>query len=374
MFLGKTLAFALPILHSLLFSWEKVKDSLSPLAYILAPTRELAIQISSVLADVCNTFKSTGRFVNVVNIVGGLSEQKQRRQLCSKRAVHVLVATPGRLCELLKDPDIQAFRDMSQIRYLVVDEADRMMEDGHFPELSTIFARIRKHEAFRMRGEDPLEATLREQKGTEEGREEGAEGGGPGGDGAGESGQAQGLVMTLGGVKLLRMPSEDELRSGAFAGECSHTTGDILARIAPLSRQTLLYSATSINSNVITSAPSIGERKGKEKDKKQVLRQLALQGLPSGLQQLLSEVGVQKDVKIVTSANSSVNSSAGLPKGGAGQAGKEPSAGASSSEIKSSPLLPQGLTQLEVRSPSDEKDVLVYYFISQVHATVFAEY
>ena len=52
------------------------------------------------------------------------------------RPVHVLVATPGRLCELITDDSIPMFRDMSGIRFLIVDEADRIVEEGHFPEVS----------------------------------------------------------------------------------------------------------------------------------------------------------------------------------------------------------------------------------------------
>ena len=51
------------------------------------------------------------------------------------RPVHVLVATPGRLCELITDESIPMFRDMSGIRFLIVDEADRIVEEGHFPEV-----------------------------------------------------------------------------------------------------------------------------------------------------------------------------------------------------------------------------------------------
>ena len=51
------------------------------------------------------------------------------------RPVHILVATPGRLCELITDEEIPMFRDMSGIRFLIVDEADRIVEEGHFPEV-----------------------------------------------------------------------------------------------------------------------------------------------------------------------------------------------------------------------------------------------
>ena len=54
------------------------------------------------------------------------------------RPVHILVATPGRLCELITDEEIPMFRDMSGIRFLIVDEADRIVEEGHFPEVKIV--------------------------------------------------------------------------------------------------------------------------------------------------------------------------------------------------------------------------------------------
>jgi hypothetical protein len=75
--------------------------------------------------------------IEVVSIVGGMSEQKQRRQLAGRgKPVHIVVATPGRLCEMFEDTDNVSFQDMSQLKFLVVDEADRIMEDGHYPEVS----------------------------------------------------------------------------------------------------------------------------------------------------------------------------------------------------------------------------------------------
>lgn len=74
--------------------------------------------------------------IEVVSIVGGMSEHKQRRQLAGRgKPVHVVVATPGRLCEMFEDPDNVSFADMSKLRWLVVDEADRIMEEGHYPEV-----------------------------------------------------------------------------------------------------------------------------------------------------------------------------------------------------------------------------------------------
>ena len=83
----------------------------SPVALIVAPTRELAMQITTVIKEVCAPFRPH-RKVEVVSVVGGMSEQKQRRLLVGagrgggaggpRKPVHVLVATPGRLTELIQ--------------------------------------------------------------------------------------------------------------------------------------------------------------------------------------------------------------------------------------------------------------------------------
>lgn len=74
--------------------------------------------------------------IEIVSIVGGMSEQKQRRQLAGRgKPVHIVVATPGRLCEMFEDTDNVSFQDMSRLKFLVVDEADRIMEEGHYAEV-----------------------------------------------------------------------------------------------------------------------------------------------------------------------------------------------------------------------------------------------
>ena len=78
---GKTLAFALPVVDFLLRNWDAYSCRISPVALIIAPTRELAMQISSVIKELCGPFRVL-RKVEVVSVVGGMSEQKQRRQLC----------------------------------------------------------------------------------------------------------------------------------------------------------------------------------------------------------------------------------------------------------------------------------------------------
>lgn len=151
---GKTLAYGLPILHRILSHPRLPRTKRTLQALILAPTRELALQVSDHLnafARVIDTKaeqdvdlaeakekqqkKITPPLVSIAAIVGGMSAQKQRRIL--DRGVDVLVATPGRLWDILEEDEGLA-RQISQLKFLVLDEADRMVEAGHFAEMDNI--------------------------------------------------------------------------------------------------------------------------------------------------------------------------------------------------------------------------------------------
>ncbi len=125
---GKTLAFGIPILEGWSAS-SKNKDI--PTALILAPTRELAHQLSEHLARLAQVMIERPR---VVRVTGGLSILKQQRQL--ERA-DIVVATPGRLWEVINDSQGLIGR-LKQIKFLVVDEADRLLTEGHFKEVEEI--------------------------------------------------------------------------------------------------------------------------------------------------------------------------------------------------------------------------------------------
>ncbi|CAL5031086.1 unnamed protein product [Urochloa decumbens] len=140
---GKTLAFGLPILQRLLEEREKAarlhqedekmeeSSGGSPLrALILTPTRELAKQV-------CDHLKEAAKFlgIHVVPIVGGLSMEKQERLL--KNKPEIVVGTPGRLWELMSMNN-QHLVELHSLSFFVLDEADRMIERGHFNELQSI--------------------------------------------------------------------------------------------------------------------------------------------------------------------------------------------------------------------------------------------
>ncbi|KAF8438991.1 P-loop containing nucleoside triphosphate hydrolase protein [Boletus edulis BED1] len=165
---GKTLAYGLPILHRILSQPRRPSQKRSLQALILAPTRELALQVSDHLSAFsravsgalkeepqevdlskvevqastkCKGQESKNRntldlpLVSVAVLVGGMSAQKQRRIL--DRGVDVLIATPGRLWDTLEEDEILA-QQVRNLKVLVLDEADRMIEAGHFAEMDNI--------------------------------------------------------------------------------------------------------------------------------------------------------------------------------------------------------------------------------------------
>ncbi|KAF2026606.1 DEAD-domain-containing protein [Setomelanomma holmii] len=137
---GKTLAFGIPIVEAFLSSRRDVKDAKSktPLALIIAPTRELAHQITAHLTDLC----AKGDFdaPKIASVTGGLAVQKQRRQL---ETADIVVGTPGRLWEVISSGQglLEKFK---QIRFLVVDEADRLLSHGNYKELGEILKILEK--------------------------------------------------------------------------------------------------------------------------------------------------------------------------------------------------------------------------------------
>ncbi len=125
---GKTAAFALPIINQLISSKAGRDSGHRPVqVLILASTRELAMQIHE-------SFKSYGAFASVrsTTIYGGVGQQPQVRAL--RAGVDVVVATPGRLMDLIQ----QKLISLSDVHTLVLDEADRMLDMGFFPAIRRI--------------------------------------------------------------------------------------------------------------------------------------------------------------------------------------------------------------------------------------------
>ncbi|MEE4349196.1 MAG: DEAD/DEAH box helicase [Pacificimonas sp.] len=129
---GKTAAFALPILHQMATQPYSLKPK-CPRVLVLAPTRELATQIGE-------SFISYGRGMrlNVLTIFGGVKDGPQKRKLAA--GVDVLIATPGRLLDLID----QRALDLGRIEFLVLDEADQMLDLGFIHALRRIVPMVPK--------------------------------------------------------------------------------------------------------------------------------------------------------------------------------------------------------------------------------------
>ncbi|GAA6059528.1 hypothetical protein JCM10212_006026 [Sporobolomyces blumeae] len=178
---GKTLAYGLPILsHILRKATADAQRPASPApsegsedlppypetrlaALVLCPTRELALQVraslfsvavrtlpllpateaNSKLAEEDPRRRQKGKLVNIVALTGGMSVDKQKRQL--EAGADIIVATPGRLWDLIGESD-NLVREIKGMKFLVIDEADRMIENGHFAELENI-VRLTKRKA-----------------------------------------------------------------------------------------------------------------------------------------------------------------------------------------------------------------------------------
>jgi ATP-dependent RNA helicase DDX31/DBP7 len=139
---GKTLAYLLPIIHRLTEMSEKMKkmgtedkihrDS-GLFAIILAPTRELCKQISVVL----DTLLGCARWIVSGTVLGGEKKKSEKARL--RKGLNILVATPGRLVDHLQHTEVL---DVSAVRWLVLDEGDRLMELGFEEDIKMIVSKL----------------------------------------------------------------------------------------------------------------------------------------------------------------------------------------------------------------------------------------
>nr|AIA12443.1 DEAD/DEAH box helicase [uncultured bacterium] len=123
---GKTAAFSLPILQKIMGLGDKRKGKTAR-ALILAPTRELAVQIEEAIRKL-----SKGAHISTALVLGGVSRISQIKKM--QPGVDVLIATPGRLTDLVRENCI----DLSETRWLVLDEADRMLDMGFINDVKHI--------------------------------------------------------------------------------------------------------------------------------------------------------------------------------------------------------------------------------------------
>jgi ATP-dependent RNA helicase DDX5/DBP2 len=128
---GKTLAFMLPaMIH--INAQEYLKPGDGPITLVLAPTRELALQIK----QECDKYGASSEIKNTV-VYGGVPKRSQVDDL--RRGMEIVIATPGRLIDHLE----QGNTNLRRVTYLVLDEADRMLDMGFEPQLKKIVSQIR---------------------------------------------------------------------------------------------------------------------------------------------------------------------------------------------------------------------------------------
>ena len=128
---GKTAAFAIPILQHLYHERRGKSDSRKIRSLVITPTRELAIQIAE-------SFTLYGKYTGIRNTVifGGVKQRAQTDAL--RRGVDVLVATPGRLLDLMD----QGYIRLNNVEYFVLDEADRMLDMGFINDIRKIITKL----------------------------------------------------------------------------------------------------------------------------------------------------------------------------------------------------------------------------------------
>lgn len=130
---GKTAAFSIPIIQLLSLDRNKNNKDREIKALILTPTRELAIQIN-------DSFTKYNKYLDIKHTVifGGVKQKIQVDNL--QKGIEVLIATPGRLLDLIQ----QGFIQLNKIKYFVLDEADRMLDMGFIHDIKRILPKLPK--------------------------------------------------------------------------------------------------------------------------------------------------------------------------------------------------------------------------------------
>lgn len=134
---GKTLAYGIPIVEKLISNFSQKNKK--PISLIFTPTRELAHQVTDHLKKIFEPVLAKSQY-SILSLTGGLSIQKQQRLLKYDNSGQIVIATPGRFLELL-EKDNTLIKRFSKVDTLILDEADRLLQDGHFDE----FEKIIKH-------------------------------------------------------------------------------------------------------------------------------------------------------------------------------------------------------------------------------------
>ena len=154
---GKTLCYAIPVLNYIFNFYDRAPDmkkKISPVALILVPTHELGVQVKNHIEMVINENPKKNkkkenedkkkRFIyniKIANVLGGFAKAKQLKRL-NKYNPEIIVATPGRLWEIIDNDESSILENLKYLKFLIIDEADRMTQTGHFKELKNIIDHI----------------------------------------------------------------------------------------------------------------------------------------------------------------------------------------------------------------------------------------
>eukprot|EP00953_Heterococcus_sp_UTEX-ZZ885_P022424 12407-Heterococcus_DN1.PRE.2 len=378
---GKTLAYGLPILSAILHSMDDTvaaaaavtaagdsSDSTAapaaqkhphqlPLqALVLCPTRELALQVTLHLTAV-----SEGTGVSIVSVVGGLAEVKQRRLL--KRRPAVVVATPGRLWEMRMSE--QHLRDLSGLRYLVIDEADRMTENGRFDELGKLMRVMTPDSDTAAAAAAAAASALKAVKGGKRGvKKQPAKGSKKAGK---HSSAAKAAAVDESWMQTEQWLIDDSIdATTSKEGDSSSDKddadddGDLVTATSPPAQQSVVKAAVARQIFIYSATLSMQSEKkqlGKKGSSKSKGSNSSKDAPEASLERIMEVVGIVNKPSVVDLSQGTATTAVAAVEDDDGDAPQD--------EEQPPPALPESLTLAHVKSLQMEKDAWLYLFCTQ---------
>ena len=173
---GKTLCYAIPILNYILNFYSRSPEmikKISPVSLILVPTHELGIQVKNHIEKLITEKKNIIKFnIKIACVLGGFAKPKQLKIL-NKKFPEIIIATPGRIWEIIENEESEILNDLKYLKFFVIDEADRMMQTGHFKELKNIINHVYNQiEVKKVGNKEDVKEKIREKIGKDEDEEE----------------------------------------------------------------------------------------------------------------------------------------------------------------------------------------------------------
>ena len=168
---GKTLCYAIPVLNYIFNFYDRAPDmnkKISPVAIILVPTHELGVQVKNHIEMVIEQKNNKNKEekkkfyynIKIANVLGGFAKVKQLKIL-NKYNPEIIIATPGRLWEIIDNDESPILENLKYLKFLIIDEADRMTQTGHFKELKSIIEHIYSRIEIK-RSKDKIENSMKE--------------------------------------------------------------------------------------------------------------------------------------------------------------------------------------------------------------------